>query len=105
MQVRVVDDGESAWRVMQKENFDVILSDIEMPHLDGIGLAKRIRADHRFDAVPLVALTSHKSPEDRLLGEQAGFDRYEIKLDRDSLAKVIHSVLAERRNEGASACS
>lgn len=54
-----VSNGEQAWQSLQDKRFDILLTDIQMPILDGLGLAKRIRADNRFKDLAIVAITAN----------------------------------------------
>lgn len=51
-------DGEAAWEVACRECPDLIISDCQMPRLDGIGLLRRLRADSRFASLPVIMLTA-----------------------------------------------
>jgi two-component system chemotaxis sensor kinase CheA len=84
-------DGEAAWELLLQnlEKVRTVVTDIEMPRLDGIGLAKRIRGDERTARLPLIALTSLASDEDMARGKAAGIDDYQTKLDRDRLLERV----------------
>jgi len=69
------------------------VTDIEMPRLDGLGLARRIRADRRTVQLPIVALTSLAGDEDIARGKAAGIDDYQTKLDRDRLLEGLREYL------------
>lgn len=69
--------------------FDVIVSDIEMPVMNGIEFARSVRADRRFDATPLVALTTRFNDADIKRGREAGFDHYLEKLDPEALVEQV----------------
>ena len=71
------------------ERFDLIVSDIDMPGMDGIDMAKRIKADPDWGKVPMVALSSYSSP--RLIEKihAAGFESYVGKFDRQSLMHAL----------------
>ncbi|MGQ9606760.1 MAG: response regulator transcription factor [Thermogutta sp.] len=51
-------DGEAAWELACREWPDLIISDCQMPRLDGIGLLRRLRADSRFASLPVIMLTA-----------------------------------------------
>jgi two-component system chemotaxis sensor kinase CheA len=90
-QVADAEDGLAAWELLQKhgDKVQLVVTDIEMPNLDGLGLTARIRADQRFRHLPIIAVTSLAGEEDEARGRQAGVDDYQIKLDREQLlAKV-----------------
>jgi len=74
--------------------FDAIISDIEMPEMDGFELAKEIRGDARWGGVPLVALSGHASEEDFQKGRDAGFNDYVAKFDREALVTSLAQTVA-----------
>ncbi|MBI3513986.1 MAG: response regulator, partial [Proteobacteria bacterium] len=76
------------------ENFDMIVSDIEMPGMNGFEFARAVRANSRWQATPMVALSSHASPEDFDRGREAGFSDYVAKFDRDTLLQVLNEALS-----------
>jgi two-component system chemotaxis sensor kinase CheA len=81
-----------------------VVTDIEMPRLDGLGLAKRIRADERTAGLPMIALTSLASEDDVARGKAAGIDDYQTKLDRDQLLERLRgfwTASARESNPGA----
>ncbi len=69
--------------------FDLILSDIEMPGLSGVDFAKEIRRDDRWRITPLVALSSLTADADVSRGEEAGFNQYVAKFDRQRLLEAV----------------
>lgn len=73
------------------ERFDVVVSDVDMPDLDGFDLARMIRNDSAWKTVPLVALSSHPSPRLVETGRLAGFDAFVGKFDRRSLMEVLRN--------------
>jgi two-component system chemotaxis sensor kinase CheA len=72
-------DGEAAWAVLQQHSVDLVVSDVEMPRLDGLGLVQRIRTRGSKPDLPCLLLTSLESPEMRARGAQAGADAYFVK--------------------------
>ena len=74
--------------------FDIIISDIEMPEIDGFEFASKVRADARWKDIPLVALTSRTSESDLARGRKVGFDDHIAKADRGALAETLSKVLA-----------
>ena len=75
------------------QHFDIIVSDIEMPDMDGFEFAQTIRQEGQWAATPLVALSSHNTPEDLSRGREAGFSNYVVKLDRDALLQTLSETL------------
>jgi CheY-like chemotaxis protein len=69
-------DGREALRVAQQVSPDLILLDLQMPALDGFGALEQLRADPRFAALPIVALTASAMHGDREKALAAGFTSY-----------------------------
>lgn len=91
-------DGEAAWELLVKNEgrVAVVVTDIEMPRLSGLGLTRRIRADSRFSSLPVIGLTSLAGDQDIAAGQTAGITDYQIKLDRDKLIESLHDLLNAR---------
>lgn len=94
-EVYVAIDGEEAWGMLPQYDFDVIISDVEMPNVDGLELTSRIRASAQFQHIPIILLTSLGKPEQREAGLRAGADAYLIKsrFDQGELLETIQSVV------------
>ena len=90
-QLTIVADGEAALNLLQAhpDRFDMLVSDIEMPRMDGFTLVKKIRADPILRGLPVIAVTSLATPEHIERGIQAGFDSYMIKVDKELLIATI----------------
>ena len=89
-------DGEAAWEMLL-QNLDkvrAVVTDVEMPRLDGLGLARRIRADHRTAHLPIIALTSLVGEDDIERGNAAGINDYQTKIDRDRLLERLKEYLS-----------
>lgn len=97
--VEIVNDGLEAWERLQSEpnRFDLIISDINMPRMDGFELAVKIREDRRFDHLPLVALTTMSEEHFREKGMRLGFDRYVIKIDKREVRSTVSECLKIKR--------
>ncbi len=76
--------------------FDVIISDIEMPDMDGFEFVEKVRSDSDWQNTPMVALTSHATPQDIDRGIQAGFSKYVAKFDKDTLLSTLAQTLIEQ---------
>jgi two-component system, chemotaxis family, sensor kinase CheA len=70
-------------------SFDLIISDLDMPGMDGIALAERIKADAKWQRIPLIALSSHSSPQLIEMSRAAGFASYVGKFDRQMLMGTL----------------
>ncbi|MEH2503877.1 two-component system chemotaxis sensor kinase CheA [Bradyrhizobium sp. AZCC 1578] len=88
-------EGLSALRSGQ--TFDVVLTDIEMPDMNGFEFAEVIRADNNLGALPIIALSSLVSPAAIERGRQAGFHDYVAKFDRPGLIAALKEQTAETR--------
>jgi two-component system chemotaxis sensor kinase CheA len=77
----------------QGAEFDVIVSDIEMPGMNGYEFAAALREQGKWAHVPLVALSSHAAPSDLERGRQAGFRDYVAKFDRETLLDSLSQTL------------
>lgn len=76
------------------EKFDIIVSDIEMPKMNGFEFAKKVREEtSRWKDIPMVALTSHATQQDIDHGMDVGFSRYIAKFDRDTLLNTLTEAL------------
>ena len=92
--VTTAEDGAEAWDILEKKGadaFTVILTDLEMPNLDGFQLTERIKKSSAYGHLPVVALTSLASERDIMRGKEAGIDSYQIKLDREKLIDVVRT--------------
>jgi two-component system chemotaxis sensor kinase CheA len=100
--VTTASDGVEALKLREDgQQFDVIISDIEMPNLNGLALAGAIRSDARWNRVPLIALSSHAGENDVNAGREAGFDDYLAKSDPTRLPETLARALRQAigRNE------
>ena len=76
------------------EEFDIIISDIEMPGMTGYEFVEAVKKDARWQNTPVVALSSYATPEDFDRGREAGFCDYVAKSDRDALLHTLSQTLA-----------
>ena len=77
--VEVAVDGDDALRRLAAEPFDALVTDIEMPGVDGFALTERLRGTERFARLPIVVVSTHDRPEEKLRGLRAGADAYLTK--------------------------
>ncbi len=90
-------DGMDAWRLLNTNAYDMLLSDVDMPRMNGIELVKRIRQDLRFKALPVIIVSYKDSDEDRLRGLEAGANYYLRKrsFDDHSLIQAVFDLIGE----------
>ncbi len=84
-------DGEEALIKVSAQSFDAVLTDVQMPKLDGFTLTRRLKSNAATTSLPVIILSSLTSPEDKRRGADAGADAYLIKgeLGLESLAEVL----------------
>ncbi|HMV46664.1 MAG TPA: PAS domain S-box protein [Blastocatellia bacterium] len=105
-EVVAVADGAQALRAARETPFDLVLTDVMMPELDGFGLLRALRADERLKTLPVILLSARAGEEARVEGAAAGADDYLIKpfSARELLARVTtHLELARVRKASAEA--
>ncbi len=73
------DDGVDALRRIASMKFDIIITDINMPILDGLKLVKRLRADEAYRSVPIIIITTEGAEEDRQRALALGANAYITK--------------------------
>jgi two-component system chemotaxis sensor kinase CheA len=94
-EVHTAMDGVEAWALLPQIPFDVIISDIEMPNMNGLELCAKVKSSGRFQSIPVILLTSLAKPEQREDGLRAGADAYLVKsrFDQGELLRTIQSVV------------
>ena len=93
--VRTSVDGVEAVAELESHDFDLVVSDVEMPRMDGFQLTESIRNDERFRELPVVLVTSLGSREDRERGIEVGADAYIHKggFDQNDLLQTVGRLL------------
>jgi len=86
------EDGRVAWSVLEEQGdiVTMVVTDIEMPNMDGFALTEKIKGDKRFRHLPVIALTTLAAEEDIARGKAVGVDEYHIKLDKERLMESVH---------------
>ena len=94
-EVTAAPDGSAAWRILNEGGADLIVSDVEMPIMDGIALCQAVRASRQFAELPVVLVSALESEEDRKRGRLAGADAYLGKsgFDQARLLETIRQLL------------
>lgn len=90
-------DGAAALAQMRRSPFDLTVSDVEMPRMDGLELTRQVRADPALASVPMVLVTSLDSPEDEERGMEAGANAYLMKsrFNQESLLQTVEALTSE----------
>ncbi|MGE3779767.1 MAG: chemotaxis protein CheW, partial [Pirellulaceae bacterium] len=92
-------DGQQGLELLSRQTFDLVVSDLEMPVTNGWDFARLVRGQPAHRNLPLVALTTLSSDEDRQKALAAGFDGFQVKLDRVSLLENIARLLSSRSTQ------
>jgi two-component system chemotaxis response regulator CheY len=79
LEVLEADDGVDALRKMAASKLDIILTDINMPIMDGLKLVKRVRSDEALKAIPIIIITTEGAEEDRQRALALGANAYITK--------------------------
>lgn len=93
-EVLQAEDGQQGLSVLRTESVDLVITDINMPVMDGIEFIKNVRGSGQHAGLPILILTTESSQEKRDLGRAAGGTGWIVKpFDPDKLISVIHRVL------------
>jgi two-component system chemotaxis sensor kinase CheA len=88
-------DGLEAWGMLQSRDFDLLVSDVQMPKLDGFELTRKIRADKGLFRLPVVLITGLETREDKERGLEVGANAYIVKssFDQSNLLEVVKRLI------------
>jgi len=87
-------DGQDAWEKAGERNFDLVLTDQNMPRMDGISLTKKLRDNPKFKTTPILILTTESSDAMKAQGRAAGATGWLVKpFDPQKLLEVIKKVI------------
>lgn len=93
-EVITAQNGQDAWDLVQKEFPDLVISDVEMPLMDGYELCTKIKNDPRFRTIPVILVTSRLETVSLMKGMEAGADNYLTKpYDDDTFFTKVHELL------------
>lgn len=95
------ENGEQALKILESHpnDFSLVLSDIEMPKMNGLELARAIRTKKEFDNIPMIALTTRFKDSDIKKGIESGFNLYLEKLNEDKLISGIEKFITVVRDQ------
>lgn len=94
-QVELAEDGMAAIERTGRKVYDAVITDVEMPQLDGFSLTAHLRQDERYRQVPVIIVTSREKPEDKRRGIQVGATAYIVKgaFDQHGLIETVQNVI------------
>jgi len=96
-EVTVAVDGMDGWHALQGERFDLVVSDVDMPRMNGIELVRRIKTDPKLRGIPVMIISYKDREEDRLRGLEAGANHYLSKgsFHDESLTRAVRDLIGE----------
>jgi two-component system, chemotaxis family, sensor kinase CheA len=99
----VCEDGADAWDTLSRSKtvIDAVVTDIEMPRLDGLELTRRIKSDPNLRHIPVIMVTSLQSDADVRRGKDVGADEYQCKFNREKLLAGLERAIGSRRRTPA----
>jgi two-component system sensor histidine kinase and response regulator WspE len=97
--VEVAIDGAEGWNTLTAGRFDLVISDVDMPRMNGIELVTRIRGDARYKTLPIMIVSYKDREEDRMRGMEAGANYYLTKssFHDESLLVAVTELIGEPR--------
>ena len=75
----VAENGFLALEMLNREHFDLIVTDVNMPRMDGYELTRRIRRTPGYEDVPIIIISTEEEAKDRMRGMEAGANLYVVK--------------------------
>ena len=95
------ESGFEALRFLPREEFDLVVTDINMPDINGLELVSFIKKNEKYASIPLVIISTEGSERDREKGLELGADAYLVKpFDPEDLRQVVGDLLASREARG-----
>ena len=93
--VTLAEDGLDGWQKAMAGDYEAVLTDVEMPGLDGFGLTRKLRGHAKYQDTPIIIITSRDKEEDRRRGIEVGADAYIVKGDfnQTGLVDTLRSLL------------
>ena len=101
-EVHVAVDGMDGWHAVRSGTYDLVISDVDMPRMDGIRLVTAIRSDPRLQGLPVMIVSYKDRAEDRRRGLEAGANYYLTKssFDDDTFIKAVYDLIGEGSSTG-----
>ncbi|TAN40371.1 MAG: hybrid sensor histidine kinase/response regulator [Nitrospirae bacterium] len=98
--VTIAGDGMEALDMAGGSKFDLVITDVEMPRLDGFSLTERLRSDSSYKDVPIIIVTSREKDEDKKRGISVGADAYIVKgaFDQSNLVETVQNLIGKGKD-------
>lgn len=99
-------DGRDGWNALRTGKYDLLVSDIDMPRMNGIELIKLVRADVRLADIPIIVVSYKGREEDRMIGLDAGANAYLTKgsFHDDTYVRTVTDLIDTAQSGESSAC-
>jgi two-component system sensor histidine kinase and response regulator WspE len=96
-EVKTAVDGMEGWNAVRSAKFDLVISDVDMPRMNGIEFVRKVKSDERLKAIPVIIVSYKDREEDRLKGLEAGANYYLTKssFQDDTLVKAVQDLIGE----------
>jgi len=93
--VQTAVDGLDGWNTLRSEDFDLVVTDIDMPRMDGIEFVRHMRQDTRYESIPVIIVSYKDREEDRNRGLEAGADYYLTKgsFQDETLVRTVEELI------------
>jgi CheY-like chemotaxis protein/chemotaxis signal transduction protein len=93
--VTLAEDGMEGLEKARSFEFDAVITDVEMPKLDGFSLTERLRKEESYEFTPIIIVTSREKEEDKRRGVQVGADAYIVKgsFDQTNLLETVQNLI------------
>lgn len=95
--VQAIHGADGLAKLESEADIDMILTDIEMPIMDGLEFTRQVRASQKFRHLPVVAVTSLSGEDAMARGKAAGVDSYMVKLDREKITHTVETFISHGR--------
>lgn len=97
-------DGMDGLEKLHAGEYDMVITDLEMPRLDGFGFVRRMRNEKQYEEMPIMVISTRESAEDRMRSLDAGADAYLVKqhLNGDDLMSTVQSLVGPLRGSATS---
>ena len=94
-EVMIAVDGAEGWELLQEKGADLVVSDVEMPRMDGFRLTEMIRGSERFAKLPVILVTALETAQGKARGLEVGANAYLLKsgFDQKNLLETIAQML------------
>ena len=101
LKVTEAPSGFEALRLLPRESYDLIVTDINMPDINGLELVSFVKGNDAYRAIPLIIISTESSDRDREKGLSLGADAYLVKpFDPDDLLQIASDLLSSARQDG-----